>query len=277
MCLSEIIALIDQYSEEITPKPHVESEKDIILISYGDHVYSESEKPLKTLKTFLDDHCQKSINSVHILPFYPYTSDDGFSVVNYVAVDETLGTWNEVKEIGYDYRLMCDAVVNHMSSKSEWFLGYLKGDKKYKEYFVDVDPSIDLSMVVRPRTSPLLTPFKSADGTTKNIWTTFSADQVDLNYANYKVLIEVLNVLFTYVKNGATLVRLDAIAFLWKEPGSPSVHLPQTHEIIQLMREVLHQVSPEVIIITETNVPHKENISYFGSGHDEAQMVYNFP
>lgn len=270
------MSLIDQYKKEITPKPHIESEKDIILISYGDHVYNDEEKPLKTLKHFLDEHCQGCINSAHILPFYPYSSDDGFSVIDYVAVDEKLGSWTEVKDIGSEYRLMCDAVVNHMSSKSDWFLGYLAGDDKYDNYFVDTDPSLDLSMVVRPRTSPLLTPFEAADGTTKHIWTTFSADQVDLNYSNYKVLIEVLNVLFTYVKNGATLIRLDAIAFLWKQPGTDSVHLQQTHEIIQLMREVLHQVSPEVIIITETNVPHQENISYFGSGHDEAQMVYNF-
>ncbi|MCM8538035.1 MAG: alpha-amylase family glycosyl hydrolase [Lentisphaeraceae bacterium] len=268
--------LISKYKEVITPKPHVESEKDVILICYGDHLTQDGEKPLVTLKGFLDNQSQKCINSVHILPFYPYTSDDGFSVVDYTEVDRKLGTWEDIKHISQNYRLMCDAVVNHMSSKSHWFEEYLKGNDRYKDYFIDMDPSTDLTMVTRPRTSPLLTPFTAPDGTTKNIWSTFSADQVDLNYANYKVLIDVLDVLFTYVEYGATLIRLDAIAFLWKEVGSHSVHLPQTHEIIQLIREVLHQVAPEIIIITETNVPHQENVSYFGSGHDEAQMVYNF-
>jgi glucosylglycerate phosphorylase len=268
--------LIKKYKKRITSHEYHLSEKDTILITYGDQVQNVNEAPLETLKIFLDTHLKGIINSVHILPFYPYSSDDGFSVINYSEVDPKLGSWREIEEISAQYRLMVDGVINHISQYSHWFKAYLARDEEYKNFFWDVDPAADLSMVVRPRATPLLSEFVDVDGKIHNIWTTFSRDQVDLNYSNYKVLLAVLDALFYYVEKGSTLIRMDAIAFIWKEIGSESVHLPQTHELIQLMREVLHEVAPEVIIITETNVPHNENISYFGSGEDEAQMVYNF-
>ncbi|WP_373069916.1 sugar phosphorylase [Sulfurimonas sp.] len=268
--------LIEKYKDLIVSKPYTMSHKDTILITYGDQVQCPEESPLETLKRFLDKHLKGVLNSVHILPFYPYSSDDGFSVIDYSEVDPKLGSWKEIEDISSDYRLMVDGVINHMSQYSKWFKAYLNRDEDYKEYFIDLDPSTDLSKVVRPRTSELLSEFTDVDGKVHNIWTTFSKDQVDLNYASYKVLLAVLDALFYYIQKGATLIRFDAIAFIWKEIGTECVHLEQTHELIQLMRDVLHQVAPEVIIITETNVPHSENISYFGTGEDEAQMVYNF-
>lgn len=269
-------SLIEEYKTRIISTEYHLSEKDTILITYGDQVQRPGEAPLKTLKLFLDTYLKGIVNSVHILPFYPYSSDDGFSVINYSEVDPKMGSWKEIEEISAAYRLMVDGVINHISQYSGWFKAYLSNDPAYSNFFVDLDPLTDLSQVVRPRASPLLSEFTDSEGKIHNIWTTFSRDQVDLNYANYKVLVAVIEALFYYIEKGATLIRLDAIAFIWKEIGTSSVHLPQTHELIQLMREVLHEVAPEVIIITETNVPHDENISYFGSGEDEAQMVYNF-
>jgi len=271
-----ISEVIKKYKKIITSKPYKLSEKDTILITYGDQIQRQGEPPLLTLKNFLDNYLKDIVNCVHILPFYPYSSDDGFSVISYSEVDPKLGSWNEIEEISKDYRLMVDAVINHMSQYSKWFKAYLNKDKAFEDFFIDVDPTADLSKVVRPRTSPLLTDFKDIDGKIHNIWTTFSADQVDLNYGSYKLLVAVLDALFYYIQKGVTLIRFDAIAFIWKEIGTSCVHLPQTHEIIQLVRDVLHSIAPEVIIITETNVPHKENVSYFGRGDDEAQMVYNF-
>jgi len=268
--------LIKKYKERIVSQEYHLSEKDTILITYGDQLQCVNEAPLETLKNFLDNHLKGIINSVHILPFYPYSSDDGFSVINYSEVDPKLGSWREIEEISKSYRLMVDGVINHVSQYSNWFKAYLAGDEEYKNFFLNIDPLADLSMVVRPRATPLLSEFLDSKEKIHNIWTTFSKDQVDLNYANYKVLLAVLDALFYYVEKGSTLIRMDAIAFIWKELGTSCVHLPQTHELIQLMREVLHEVAPELIIITETNVPHDENISYFGSGEDEAQMVYNF-
>ncbi|MEI6865199.1 sugar phosphorylase [Flavicella sp.] len=274
--VDSIIDLIFKYKSRIQSKEYPLSEKDVILITYGDQVNKDHEASLQTLKGFMDRHLKGVINSVHILPFYPYSSDDGFSVVNYGAVDPKMGSWKEIEQISGDYRLMVDGVINHISQFSDWFKAFLDGDPYFQDFFTEVDPSIDLTQVIRPRALPLLSEYVDNKGKIRYVWTTFSRDQVDLNYKSHRVLRNVLDALFYYVEKGATLIRLDAIAFIWKEIGTECVHLDQTHELIQLMREVLHEVAPEVIIITETNVPHHENVSYFGSGDDEAQMVYNF-
>ncbi len=276
LALEKIKSLVENYRHKITHVPYKLSQEDMILITYGDQVVRVDEEPLVTLKYFLDSHVKDVINTVHILPFYPYSSDDGFSVIDYKDVSPRMGSWRDIQALRGEYRLMFDGVINHISQYSYWFKSFLENEEKYKNFFIDMDPSTDLSKVVRPRTLPLLHEYQDSEEKIRYIWTTFSKDQVDLNYANYKVLLAVLDALFFYVQQGATILRLDAIAFVWKEIGTNCIHLPQTHELIQLMCEVLHLVSPELIIITETNVPHTENISYFGNGRNEAQMVYNF-
>ncbi len=271
-----VTEMIEAYKSKIDSNPYILTHEDVILITYGDQIFHEGETALATLKRFLNEYVQEGINSVHILPFYPYSSDDGFSIVDYKGVCPLKGSWKDIKALSQEHRLMFDAVINHMSQLSVWFEKFLANDPEYHNFFTECDPSLDLSKVVRPRTTPLLSEFTDDDGTIRNIWTTFSRDQVDVNYANYKVLLKMLDILLFYVEKGASLLRLDAIAFIWKEIGTACVHLPKTHELIQLMRLVIHAVAPEVIIITETNVPHNENISYFGKGDDEAQMVYNF-
>ena len=252
------------------------TETDSVLITYGDQIQSADASALQNLAKFLNEHLKNVVSAVHILPFYPYSSDDGFSVIDYTAVDPALGSWADVGLIKDNFRLMVDAVINHISAKSDWFQAFLRGDPAYQAYFISQAPNTDLSSVTRPRTHPLLTPFDTATGA-QHIWTTFSADQIDLNYANPQVLLEIIDVLLLYVSQGAELIRLDAIAFMWKEVGTTSLHLPQTHRIIQLFRTILDSVAPNVLLVTETNVPHQENISYFGDGHNEAQMVYQFP
>lgn len=251
------------------------SQRDAILITYGDMVQTEGEAPLSTLADFLSATVKEGINTVHILPFYPYTSDDGFSVVDYTAVNPDLGDWQDVDKLGNDFRLMFDAVVNHISAHSDWFQRFLAGEPTYRDYFMVVESSVDLSTVFRPRALPLLTEFETKAGS-KHVWTTFSADQIDLNYANPDVLLAVIDVLLFYIEQGAEFIRLDAIGFMWKEIGTSCIHLPETHRAIQLMRSVLDEVAPHVALITETNVPHKDNIAYFGDGTNEAQLVYNF-
>ncbi len=272
----QIQDLVDSYTSSIPSARHELSQADIVLICYADHVQSTGLSPLQTLWRFLESHVAGAINSVHILPFYPYSSDDGFSVIDYCQVDPNAGAWQDIMELAKNYRLMFDAVINHISQESSWFQGYLAGDEQFADYFVACPAEQDNLAVVRPRTLPLLTTFTTASGQEKHIWTTFSADQVDLNYRNPAVLLAVLEVLLFYLAQGARLLRLDAIAFLWKEPGTSCIHLPQTHEVIKLVRAVLSAVAPATIIITETNVPHEENVSYFGNGNDEAHLVYNF-
>jgi glucosylglycerate phosphorylase len=272
----KIESIIEKYVDyKVVPKPWV-TENDVILITYGDSIRSKGKKPLKTLHEFLDKYVKDTITSVHILPFYPYTSDDGFSVVNYRKVNPELGDWEDVNDLAKDYDLMFDAVINHVSKSSDWFQGYLRGKKKYSNYFIEADPNEDYSKVIRPRALPLLTPFETKEGT-KYIWTTFSEDQVDLNYKNPDVLVEILDILMTYVVHGAKYIRLDAVGFIWKEIGTTCMHLKETHTLVKLMREIVEIVAPGTIFVTETNVPHDDNISYFGNGYDEAHMVYQFP
>ena len=251
------------------------SERDALLITYGDQVSRPGEPPLRTLTTVCAERLTGLVSGVHILPFYPWTSDDGFSVVDYRAIDPALGTWADVRALAERFRLMFDGVINHVSASSEWFQGFLKDDPRYRDYFIVVEGAPDLSQVVRPRALPLLTPVTTTVGE-KKVWTTFSADQIDVNAANPDVLLELIDVLLLYAAEGADFIRLDAIAYLWKEIGTTCIHLPQTHRAIQLIRAVLDANAPHVALITETNVPHVDNISYFGDGRNEAQLVYNF-
>ena len=267
-------ATVDSHQEGSEPVGFPLRESDSILITYGDTFRLEGEEPLETLHHFLADDADGVVSGVHILPFSPYSSDDGFSVIDYRQVNPDLGQWEDIERISSDFVLMADLVINHCSQKSRWFQGFLADEEPYTRYFITVPEGTDVSGVARPRTHPLLTPYKTASGK-KLVWTTFSADQVDLNFAEPKVFLEMVDVLLTYVAKGARVIRLDAIAYLWKELGTACIHHPKTHLVVKLLAAVLHEVSPASIIITETNVPHAENVSYFGNG-DEAQMVYNF-
>lgn len=269
---------LDEGKNQFQPDKKNWDHTDIVLITYADQV-AETDSPktptLATLRRFLNRYSvPEFINTVHLLPFYPFTSDDGFSVVDYCDLADGTGDWNDVKRLNEDVYLMFDLVLNHCSKQSEWFQRFLECEPPYDQFFHAVDPDEDLSLVTRPRSLPLLTKFDTSNGP-KHVWTTFSDDQVDLNFGNPIVLLEFLKILLFYVQHGARIVRLDAIAFLWKEIGTTCVHLEQTHEVVKLMRDVLEIAAPGVILLTETNVPHKENVSYFGDG-DEAQMVYQF-
>ena len=276
----QMLRMIDVFREQHpelsqTVRENRISERDAILITYADMVQQRGKSNLASLDEFLTHHVQDSISTVHILPFFPYSSDDGFAVIDYEEVNPAFGSWDDIDRLGDDFRLMFDAVINHISSQSEWFKGFLRGELPYREFFTVIEPGTDLSMVFRPRSSPILTPVETVDGE-KLVWTTFGPDQIDLNYRDPRLLQRVMGVLLFYVAHGAEFIRLDAVTFIWKQLGTPSINMPETHRIIQLLRTVLDIVAPRVTLITETNVPHKDNISYFGDGTNEAQMVYNF-
>ena len=256
------------------------TEEDVILITYGDLLRGKEHSPLATLAKFCDTYLKGTINTLHILPFFPYSSDRGFAIIDFETVDPNLGSWQDIEDLENRYQLMFDGVINHVSSKCRWFQEFLDGNSSFKDFFTAFDSPDDLTpeqrkLIFRPRTSDILTEFMTINGP-KYAWTTFSHDQIDLNFKNPEVLMRVIEILLLYVRYGADIIRLDAVTFLWDQPGTCGVHLEQTHEIIKLLRDILDVVAPGVALITETNVPHQENISYFGNGHDEAQMVYNF-
>lgn len=273
----QVSRLIDEYRVDESPDTDSPpwTERDIVLITYADQLRAEGVSPLEALRQWLTTAgLDQLLSIVHLLPFCPYSSDDGFSVIDYLAVDPDVGTWDDIARLGKQVDLMFDLVLNHISQHSEWFQKYLAGEPPFERFFIEMDPSLDLSMVVRPRSLPLLTKVQTSRGP-RHVWTTFSEDQIDLNYAEPEVLIRMLHVLLEYAKRGARIVRLDAIAFLWKVVGTNCLHLPETHEAVKLMRDVVTAAFPKTLVLTETNVPHQENISYFGNG-DEAHMVYQF-
>ncbi len=256
------------------------TEKDAVLITYGDLFRGGERTPLSTLHQIIKTHNRGGFNTIHLLPFFPYSSDRGFAIIDFRQVDPNVGTWEDIMEMEACYDLMFDGVLNHCSSRSEMFRQFLNGSPIHKDYFIAYDSPDDLtpdqrSKIFRPRTSDILTRFHTIDGP-KYVWTTFSADQIDLNFRNPRVLLSVIEALLFYVRRGADIIRLDAVTYIWAEPGTECVHLPETHEIVKLMRDVMDAVAPGVALITETNVPHEDNVSYFGNGYDEAHMVYNF-
>ncbi|PKQ15519.1 MAG: alpha-amylase [Actinobacteria bacterium HGW-Actinobacteria-8] len=246
------------------------------LITYGDSFVRPGEAPLATLRTIVDGVIGDAISTIHLLPMFPWTSDDGFAVVDYRAVNPALGTWDDIARLGEHHGLMFDFVANHVSASSPWFHGWLAGDGRYAGYFFSPGPDFDTSRVVRPRTTPLVHEYPRPDGTVATAWTTFSADQVDVNVATPAVLLDLTDVLLGYIAAGADTVRLDAIGFLWKESGTTCLHRPATHAVIKIWRAILDEIAPGARLLTETNVPHADNVSYFGNGADEAHMVYQF-
>ena len=251
------------------------SQKDALLITYGNSIVDGTHKPLDLLSDFLGTYLDGTLNAVHILPFFPYTSDDGFAVSDFRAVNPQLGDWPDIKRIAQDFTLMSDLVLNHVSSQGNWFNAYRQGQAPYDKFFFEASPKDDLRDVIRPRTTPLLQEVETKNGV-RHVWCTFSHDQIDLDFRNPEVLLEFLRIIRLHVDNGVQIIRLDAVAFLWKEVGSPSIHLPQTHAVIKLMRLLCDFANEKIILLTETNVPKAENLSYFGQG-DEAHAIYNFP
>ena len=272
----QLLSTMGLAPDQAPPPAHQNNwdEADVVLITYADSVQQAGQKPLVTLHQFLGDCLADSMSAVHILPFFPYSSDDGFSVMDYLAVNESHGNWENVEAIARDFKLMADLVINHMSARSRWFENFRKRVDPGKDFFYEANPRDDLSAVVRPRTSPLLSPVQTDDGE-RHVWCTFSEDQVDLNFANPQVLIEFAGIIRRYLERGVIIFRLDAVAFLWKEPGTSCIHLQQTHELIKILRLLIEHHSPNAVVITETNVPNRENLTYLGNAN-EAHAIYNF-
>ena len=250
------------------------SQRDIALITYGDSIVDGGSKPLKVLRDFCEKWLANCVTWVHILPFFPWTSDDGFSVLDYSSVNQALGDWNDINDIATDYRLMADLVLNHCSSRSAWFDNFKQGIDPGRGYFFTKGSSFDVSRVVRPRTSDLTMPVVTWEGE-QQVWCTFSHDQVDFDFSNPDVLLEFTRIIRLYLDRGVRIFRLDAVAFTWKRSGTTCINLPEAHDLVRLLRSLIEWVQPDAIIITETNVPNIENLAYFGQ-RDEAHCIYNF-
>ena len=148
--LKRIQVLIENFPAKKGRKTGYFSQSDVVLITYGDTLNRPGETPLNTLYDFAQKYLKDSISTIHFLPFFPFSSDDGFSVMDFFSINPELGSWQEVGKFEQNFQLMFDFVINHFSAKSEWFQSYLEGKTGYEEFAIALDPSIDLSLVTRP-------------------------------------------------------------------------------------------------------------------------------
>lgn len=277
---NKLKSILDDYAQRLAAKKgsrtvRTYSEKDAVLIAYADHVSEPGQKSLRTMHAFLRAYMKGRINRVHFLPFYPYSSDDGFAVIDYKKVKPAFGDWSDIDAIHQDFLLMFDFVANHVSASHPWFTAFLKGDEVYSRYFLVYDSAPDASKVYRPRTNPLFTKFTTNHGQ-KYVWTTFSPDQIDLNVNNPEVLLALVDTLLFYIEHGADTIRFDAVGYLWKDIHTESAHLPQTHMIIKLLRQIISELAPDVWFVVQANTRQEINVTYFGDGSDETHLIYNY-
>ena len=272
--IREIIYLINKYNKNRKKEDLKINESTSLVICYGNSVTDGNKKSLKVFNKFYKKYLKNNFDSVHFLPFYPSSSDSGFAVKDHYKIEPRLGSWKDVKIIAKNCNVMADLVINHSSARGLWFSNFLKNKSPGKDYFFTVDKNFNSKKVVRPREHRLLKKINLSNET-KYLWRTFSPDQIDLNFKNPKVLIRFIKIIFNLINNGVRIFRLDAIAYLWKENGNTCINHTNTHNIIKFIRLVCNLLKTECIIITETNLPEKENLSYFGN-NDEANWIYNF-
>ena len=270
----EIIQIIKNFNKKNPKKKIIISEKTSLIICYGDAVYSNEKSSIKVFQNFFQKNLKKYFDTIHFLPFYPSSSDSGFAVKDHYKIEKRIGNWSDLKRISKYNNIMADIVINHSSARGLWFKNFLKRKKPGKDYFLTVNSKFNTSKVVRPRDHRLLKKINIFDKS-DYLWRTFSPDQIDLNFKNPSVLLRFIKIMIHLINNGITIFRLDAIAYLWKENGTKCINLRQTHEIIKLLRIISNYLNIETLIITETNLPEKENLSYFGN-NDEANWIYNF-
>ena len=267
-----ILELIKTFQKDYKLKKEIISEKTLLLISYGDNLKNKNEVPLKTLKNFFEKNLKNCFEILHILPFYPSSSDGGFSVTDHKNVNKDLGTWHDIRSLSNHASIMADLILNHSSIKGKWFNSFIKEKEDYKNFFFTIDDNFDFSKVIRPRDHKLIQTYNYKKKNNK-LWCTFSHDQIDLNFKDPLVFIEFIKIVLLLLSKGVTTFRLDAVAFIWKKNGTSCVNLAETHEIVKLLRLIVNFINPHALIVTETNLPRKENLSYFGNNDDRRETL----
>lgn len=230
------------------------------------------------------------VNLVHIMPIMRCpegNSDGGYAVSDFRQVDERAGDLKDLNALANDMRerdllLVLDVVVNHTSNEHEWAQQARAGDPKYQDYYYtfesrNIPDMFEQSMPeIFPETSPGNFSFDEVMG--RWVMTVFNDYQWDLNYSNPAVFIEMLDILLFWANQGADILRLDAVAFLWKKIGSTCQNEREAHLILQLMKDCCQVTAPGVLFIAEAIVAPVEVIKYFGEDAviaKECEIAYN--
>lgn len=230
------------------------------------------------------------INMIHIMPILQCPegkSDGGYAVSDFRRVDKRIGTNDDLRELSdsldkRDILLTLDVVVNHTSNEHEWARRARKGEKKYQDYYYLFDNREipDMFEETMPEIFPENAPgnFTWDEDMNKWVMTVFNDYQWDLNYSNPSVFIEMLDIILFWSNKGADIIRLDAVAFLWKKIGSVCQNEREAHLILQLMKDCCQVTVPGVLFIAEAIVAPVEIIKYFGEdaiNAKECEVAYN--
>ena len=249
---------------------------DVVLITYADSVVDDAKPGLQGLRSFVNRHLQVFAPVIHVLPFLESTSDGGFAVSSHEQLESRHGDWSDLAALAEGRRLMADLVLNHVSASHPWVRQFLRDEEPGRLCVLEAAPDPCWDDVVRPRSSALFTHLQSSVGQ-RQVWTTFGPDQVDLDWRCPEVLLGFTRLLKQKLAHGVRWIRLDAVGFLWKEPNTSCIHRPQVHRLVEVLRHLLtYACAGGGVVVTETNVPEEENLSYLRSGR-EAHLAYNFP
>ncbi|MDP2026709.1 amylosucrase [Sulfuriferula sp.] len=245
---------------------------------------------LKGLRANLPYLQELGINMLHIMPMLdcpPEHSDGGYAVRDFYRIDPRFGTTEDVEALAAtlkkrDMLLVLDVVVNHTSNEHEWAQRARQGDKKYQDYFFVFDDreTPDIFEETMPEIFPLIAPGNFTWDAEMGKWvmTVFHSYQWDLNYRNPAVLIEMIDIILYWANQGADILRLDAVAFLWKKMGSVCQNEREAHLLLQLMKDCCQVTAPGVLFIAEAIVAPSEISKYFGEdaiNAKECEIAYN--
>ena len=246
-----------------------------VLITYADTLQRDQEPGLLTLSEVINRHFSPLAAVVHVLPFLRASSDGGFAVASHEELEPRLGDWAYLELLSRGRTLMADLVLNHVSASHPWVQQFMRDEAPGRDCIFAPDPARDWGHVVRPRSSSLFTTLATANGP-RPVWSTFGPDQIDVDWSKPAVLASFTRLLSQLCRHGVSWLRLDAVGFVWKEEGSSCMHLPQAYALVRILRLLLDAGQHQGVVVTETNVPEAENLSYLRSGH-EAHLAYNFP
>ena len=247
------------------------------LITYPDSLGGT----LKDVSNFVDIYLADAIGGVHVLPFYPSSADRGFAPLTHLEVDPTFGTWDDIKKISKNYDVVADLTVNHLSYESKYFQDYLANGSAspYADMFLEVEKFLErheaalesLNTIYRPRPTLPFSTFKLYDGTTKQIWTTFTNHQIDLDVESAVTRQIMKKFIDHMVQNGVNLIRLDAVGYTVKRPWTSSFLIPETYDFIRWLQSV---TPPEVELLAEIHHNPAQQLSLLESG--TVDWVYDF-